>query len=224
MTNKKLSEGVGKKIVEALKKQSEIEINPASSSVALEDMEEIQPNYESQIEASDLDALFGESDAEYSNPKNQFSNEESVFEADEFQSQVIPPQPQASMNHAYNTNNVNAKSSFNDSLMNELDNFEIPGNIAVLKKLINQLPTGVNKHTGAQIIKQTMEALGISMKSVLQEAQQVQEGLNNSGKECYNTIQEYKRQILTLEKQAQSYQKQYSALNELISLFIQTGV
>lgn len=224
MTNKKLSEGVGKKIVEALKKQSEIEINPASSSVALEDMEETQPNYENQIEASDLDALFGESDAEYSNPKNQFSNEESVFEADEFQSQVIPPQPQASMNHSYNTNNINTKSSFNDSLMNELDNFEIPGNIAVLKKLINQLPTGVNKHTGAQIIKQTMEALGISMKSVLQEAQQVQEGLNNSGKECYNTIQEYKRQILTLEKQAQSYQKQYSALNELISLFIQTGV
>ena len=35
-------------------------------------------------------------------------------------------------------------------------------------------------------------------------------------------IQEYKKQILVLEKQSQNYQKQYSALNDLISLFIQT--
>ncbi len=49
------------------------------------------------------------------------------------------------------------------------------------------------------IIKQTMEALGISMKSVLQEAQQVQEGLNNSVTECHGNIQEYKKQILMLK-------------------------
>ena len=79
--------------------------------------------------------------------------------------------------------------------MTELDTFEIPNNIAVLKKLITQLPSGVTRHTGAQIIKQTMEALGISMKSVLQEAQQVQEGLNSSVTECHNNIQEYKKQI-----------------------------
>ena len=35
-------------------------------------------------------------------------------------------------------------------------------------------------------------------------------------------IQEYKRKISALEKQSQNYQKQYSALNDLISLFIQT--
>ena len=40
--------------------------------------------------------------------------------------------------------------------------------------------------------------------------------------QTFATIQEYKKQILTLEKQAQNYQKQYSALNDLISLFIQT--
>lgn len=100
--------------------------------------------------------------------------------------------------------------------------FEMPANIAVLKKLISQLPSGVSRHTGAQIIKQTMEALGISMKSVLQDAQQVQESLKVSARECQGSIQEYKKQILTLEKQSQSYQKQYSALNDLISLFIQT--
>ncbi len=102
------------------------------------------------------------------------------------------------------------------------EQFEMPANITVLKKLISQLPSGVSRHTGAQIIKQTMEALGISMKSVLQDAQQVQENLKVSARECQASIQEYKKQILTLEKQSQSYQKQYSALNDLISLFIQT--
>ena len=100
--------------------------------------------------------------------------------------------------------------------------FDMPSNIAVLKKLISQLPSGVSRHTGAQIIKQTMEALGISMKSVLQDAQQVQESLKVSARECQGNIQEYKKQILSLEKQSQNYQKQYSALNDLISLFIQT--
>ena len=102
------------------------------------------------------------------------------------------------------------------------EQFEMPANITVLKKLISQLPSGVSRHTGAKIIKQTMEALGISMKSVLQDAQQVQENLKVSARECQASIQEYKKQILTLEKQSQSYQKQYSALNDLISLFIQT--
>ena len=95
-------------------------------------------------------------------------------------------------------------------------------NIIILKKLISQLPSGVTRHTGAQIIKQTMEALGISMKNVLKEAQEVQDNLKESAKECQATIQEYKKQITALEKQSQNYQKQYGALNDLISLFIQT--
>ena len=109
-----------------------------------------------------------------------------------------------------------------ENYANDLYNFEVPNNVAVLKKLIAKLPSGVTRQTGAQIIKQTMEALGISMKSVLQDAQQVQENLKVSARECQASIQEYKKQILTLEKQSQSYQKQYSALNDLISLFIQT--
>ena len=109
-----------------------------------------------------------------------------------------------------------------DKYANDLYNFEVPNNVAVLKKLIAKLPSGVTRQTGAQIIKQTMEALGISMKSVLQEAQQLQEQLSTSTKECQATISEYKRQIVTLEEQAQSYKKQYNNLNELVSLFIQT--
>ncbi|MGN0018877.1 MAG: hypothetical protein ACI37S_07550 [Candidatus Gastranaerophilaceae bacterium] len=109
-----------------------------------------------------------------------------------------------------------------DKYANDLYNFEVPNNVAVLKKLIAKLPSGVTRQTGAQIIKQTMEALGISMRSVLQEAQQLQEQLSTSTKECQATISEYKRQIVTLEEQAQSYKKQYNNLNELVSLFIQT--
>ena len=110
------------------------------------------------------------------------------------------------------------------NIPNDIDGFEIPSNVAVLKQLISKLPTGVTKQTGALIIKQTMEALGISMKSVLQEAQQVQEGLNNSARECQASIMEYKRQIGILEKQAQKYQRQYAALNDIISLFVQTNI
>lgn len=109
-----------------------------------------------------------------------------------------------------------------ENYANDLYNFEVPNNVAVLKKLIAKLPSGVTRQTGAQIIKQTMEALGISMKSVLQEAQQLQDQLSSSTKECQATISEYKRQIVTLEEQAQSYKKQYNNLNELVSLFINT--
>lgn len=85
-----------------------------------------------------------------------------------------------------------------------------------------QLPQGVTKQTGAQIIRQTMEALGISMNSVLKEAQQGQDSLTTSAKACMAQIQEYRSNIKTLEKQVQDYKKQAVALNDLISLFIMT--
>lgn len=224
MANKKLSDGVGKKIVEALKKQSEIEINPKS------DNDEVQEDVFTESfsnESSNAQETFQDGDFldnlptdDYlgslaNNENNTFAEEESTISLDEapanaFNQPFISPQPQPHV--------------VTDNFIKELDTFEIPSNISVLKKLISQLPSGVTRHTGAQIIKQTMEALGISMKSVLQEAQQVQEGLSNSAKECHSTIQEYKKQIMLLEKQAQNHQRQYTALNELISLFIQTGV
>lgn len=99
---------------------------------------------------------------------------------------------------------------------------ELPTNVAVLKKLIMQLPAGVSKQVGAQIIRQTIEALGISMNSVLQEAQQVQEGLNSSVTDCTIKIQEYKNQIMQLEANTRDYQRQMAQINDLISLFILT--
>lgn len=196
-----LNEGVGKKIVEALKKQSEIESGvapaipqeePVGLGVDVEALDSItnngllSPDFEEQEEPSaGLDDLFAE---KFDSPMEE-------------------------------------KETFNDFMQREekpADASEMPGNIVVLKKLISQLPSGVTRHTGAQIIRQTMEALGISMKSVLTEAQEVQANLKESSKECQMTIQEYKRKIQNLEKQTQNYQKQYAALNDLISLFIQT--
>ncbi len=225
MATKKLSEGVGKKIVEALKKQSEIEINA--------------PIEEKETESDELESLTEELDDAFD--EDGASSQDTFQEADFLENlptdDFLENLSDKTDDIQLNTNEIQSKATtqpfanyqqpmppVNENTLKELDNFEIPSNISVLKKLISQLPSGVSRHTGAQIIKQTMEALGISMKSVLQEAQQVQEGLNNSAKECFSTVQEYKKQIIVLEKQAQNYQKQYSALNELISLFIQTGV
>lgn len=217
MANKRLSDGVGKKIVDALKKQSEIEINAIPSD---ENQGELELLAEESIETGfdSIENPFQESP--------QVDEPQEYFEDHAFAEQNINVAPQPTFEEPITSQPfVNYQQPpIQESFMSELDTFEIPGNIAVLKKLITQLPAGVTRHTGAQIIKQTMEALGISMKSVLQEAQQVQDGLNNSAKECYSTIQEYKKQIMILEKQAQNHQKQYAALNELISLFIQTGV
>lgn len=234
MANRKLSDGVGKKIVEALKKQSEIEVNPSPKNKSDEDLEaltnELTDAFNNQV--PEIENAFQEEEfsvEEAPEQDNYFENIKSD-ESENFVSKENPLMDETTIKPASPAESQSFASyqqptpAIHDSFISELDTFEIPTNIAVLKKLITQLPSGVTRHTGAQIIKQTMEALGISMKSVLQEAQQVQDGLNNSGKECYSTIQEYKKQILQLEKQAQNYQKQYSALNELISLFIQTGV
>jgi len=189
------NESVGKKIVEALKRQAENM-----------DMEETVDK--SLFEDSTTDIVSTE----------KFETKEDFF--------AEPDMPAKS--NFFDDIEANKDSLFNETVTsspimeNSTETFEMPSNIAVLKKLISQLPSGVSRHTGAQIIKQTMEALGISMKSVLQDAQQVQESLKISARECQSNIQEYKKQILALEKQSQNYQKQYSALNDLISLFIQT--
>ena len=185
---------VGKKIVEALKKQAEnidAQIDDAfNESVSSEPIE----NNSFDTLSSDI---FAES-ANQTESTNFFDDVEDSVDPFAVEDTAVMPKVQ------------------------DAESFEMPANITVLKKLISQLPSGVSRHTGAQIIKQTMEALGISMKSVLQDAQQVQESLKVSARECQASIQDYKKQIMTLEKQSQSYQKQYSALNDLISLFIQT--
>ena len=52
-----------------------------------------------------------------------------------------------------------------------------------------------------------MEALGISMSNVLQEARQVQDSFENNTRECQNNIIEYRKQITILEAKVQQYQR-----------------
>ena len=198
-----LNEGVGKKIVEALKKQTELENSSFSANMS-------QPEQSSLgVDVTALDGITnnGLLPADFDTAgDSQASDMDDLFDSKFSDSSAT-------------------QETFNDFMNREEktpENAEMPGNIIILKKLITQLPSGVTRHTGAQIIRQTMEALGISMKSVLTEAQEVQNNLKESTKECQMTIQEYKRKITNLEKQTQNYQKQYSALNDLISLFIQT--
>ncbi len=216
MVSNRITEGVGKKIVEALKKQSDIEIqnvveNPAP---VVEDIHSTNDNPEIEYtseQEDDFDTQQDINDQVEIEPNNNFESQND-FQSSNMstfsQPSILTPPP------------IIEK----DNFASDLEGFEIPTNIAVLKQLINQLPAGVSKQTGAQIIKQTMEALGISMKSVLQEAQQVQESLNNSARECQTSIMEYKKQINVLEKQSHKLQKQYAALNDIISLFIQTNI
>ena len=209
MTNNRITDGVGKKIVEALKMQTEVEVAPVSE-VETDDFEFIEEvNTEDQVEPEVMN--FEEEDI-----VEDEITPEPVFTQPVFTEPVFtePVTPQININ-------IQPQQSFMSS---DLDGFEIPANVAVLKQLITKLPTGVTKQTGALIIKQTMEALGISMKSVLQEAQQVQENLNTSSRNCQASIMEYKKQIGILEQQAQKYQRQYAALNDIISLFVQTNI
>ena len=203
MASNRITEGVGKKIVEALKQQSDIEINPVHE----EEDSFSTPSYE-------------ETETEVIQPQNN----EFVTSNNTFENIQEPKTEQSSFTFA-NSQQIN--DAFNSNLMNfqrkdaipPVEDFELPANVAVLKQLINKLPSGVSKQTGAQIIKQTMEALGISMTGVLREAQQVQENLNQSVRDCQTNILEYKKQISVLEAQAQKYQRQFAVVNDIISLF-----
>lgn len=206
MATNRMTEGVGKKIVEALKQQSDIEITPVKE----------EDNFSTPVyEVSDNNEVI--------QPQQNILADEDETQVNEHTETVHP-----SFNFA-NSQNINE--TFNSTLMSfqqkenmqAIEDFELPPNVAVLKQLINKLPSGVTKQTGAQIIKQTMEALGISMTGVLQEAQQVQESLNQSVRDCQTNILEYKKQISMLETQAQKYQRQFATVNDIISLFIQTS-
>ena len=211
MVSNKITEGVGKKIVEALKQQSDLEIQKVVETPAPQVEESASPEIEFTTNEDENAPQFVNSEED--NNESSFNGGMSESFNNNFStSSMMFSQPSPS--------HMIGKNDF----ASELDGFEIPTNVAVLKQLINQLPAGVSRQTGAQIIKQTMEALGISMKSVLQEAQQVQESLNNSSRECQASILEYRKQISLLEQQSQKFQKQYAALNDIISLFVQTNL
>lgn len=213
-----MNDGVGKKIVEALKMQSaehsdgEVFVNddPEITEIS-EPVEEV-----AQVPMAEETPLVHENNV-YSQPVSDLQMK--VQSQLQFQA-ATQPQFQSNIDSAFNQSLVQNLGS--QSFEQLQDDFDYPANVAVLKQLIAKLPTGVSKQTGALIIKQTMEALGISMGSVLQEAKQVQETLLNNAKECQNSVVEYRKQIGILEARAQQYQKQSAVMNDIINLFIQT--
>ena len=208
MINNRITEGVGKKIVEALKQQNDdIEIKTVSSDVTMETPVTTPQETEEKLSQSLQEAVDA---VEVEAPQSQTFN----F------SQIAKPQENF-MQSGFGMNSQMYNQQTPD--LSAVDDMDLPSNVAVLKQLITKLPANVSKQTGALIIRQTMEALGISMNSVLNEAQQVQENLNNSALECQNSIVEYKKQINILEAQTQKFQRQYAAVNDIISLFVQTN-
>ena len=213
----RISDNVGKKIVEALRMQNK-------------SVESAQTEDENTIIESEAEISTGAK----SEPTEEFDNTE--------------PQVQGSINFEHENNiNIDVNSLMEDSIKPQINldtvlqntinenlgviNFneeqkdiEYPNNVAILSHLISKLPAGVTKQTGAIIIKQTMEALGIPIKSVLKEAQQYQESLSSRARECQKNIIDYKKQISTLEIKTQQYQKQAVAMNNIINLFISTGI
>ncbi len=210
MVNNRMTEGVGKKIVDALKKQTDVEIMPQET---VEDVSIQTKNIEEPVYNEPMPPF----DFLQDGAQGQKNNIET---SNDFMS--IPTKT------TYNFGTIPEKQQAPSPISNETftgnsEVFELPANVEVLRQLIAKIPSNVSKQTGAQIIKQTMEALGISMKSVLQEAQAVQENLNASARECQNSIAECRKQIGLLENQTQKIHRQYSMLNDIISLFIQAG-
>ena len=194
MQERELPKNMGKKIVDALKQQDfENSTDMASENV----MDSF--NESDDISLEGLDDTVAESSFDFGGSAKDY-------------------QPVFSVNEEQVAANPDLKLSIENE--EDVEEFEMPNNINVLKRLISQLPTGVPRQTGAQIIRQTIEALGIPMKTVLQDAQRVRDCLNSSIKDCNYTIQEYKSNIRTLEKQAASYQKQLNKLNDIIGLLV----
>lgn len=239
------NDGVGKKIVEALKKQSnqEVELAPEYVEPQEEILQEVQPEESFETIESEVESLYSGQFEQEKEPavedrfeikeepvsNNVFVETPVVENKAETSTFSFEQQPQTTYTEPQGWNFSQVQEPEQPVFapqqpvtvpVQTAKQFDMPPNVSVLKKLIAQLPTGVTKQTGAQIIKQTMEALGISMSTVLHEAQKVQDDMNESIKNCMMSIQEYKNNIKNLEKQGLDYQRQVNQLNDLISLFI----
>jgi hypothetical protein len=207
----RISDNVGKKIVEALRMQSApveekpVEVQDKVEETIIEQEEITEP----QIHEEDLPAVEENNDANSSKMTLDISS-------------ILNNNPAPDIDTIFQ-NTLNQNLGTIDVTDVKAD-FDYPNNVAILTHLIAKLPAGVTKQTGALIIRQTMEALGIPMKSVIREAQQVQEALTSRARECQKNIIEYKKQIATLEVKGQQYQKQAVSMNDIINLFLNTGV
>lgn len=219
MAINKINDSVGKKIVEALKMQA-----PEESTKNEQVEEEIQDNNVMFLDKEEAPEF---SNSNSDNTKEDYSNSLNSDIQSTVQPSVSPESVQPQIKPINNQSFID--NAFAQSLAQNIgytqvpDDFNYPANVAVLKQLIAKLPTGVSKQTGAIIIKQTMEALGIPMQSVIQEARQVQESLNNNARECQANIVDYRKQISILEAKSQQYVRLSAEMNDIISLFVQSG-
>ena len=212
MADSKMNDSVGRKIVEALKMQST-------------DVQEETPVNE--VSGGDVDS---QNEDTFNNDgfnldSQNFSNDLPSDIQLKIQNQLKEPvQPQFQSSYIDNAFQQSLARNLgdNDTFAQVPDDFDYPANVAVLRQLIAKLPAGVSKQTGATIIRQTMEALGISMQAVIQEAKQVQGTLIENSKECQSNILEYKKQIGILESKSQQYKRQSAVMNDIINLFIQS--
>lgn len=212
MADSKMNDSVGRKIVEALKMQS------------TDVQEETPVNEVSEVDVdSQNEDAFNNDD--FNMDSQNFSNDLPSDIQLKIQNQLKEPvQPQFQSSYIDNAFQQSLARNLgdNDTFAQVPDDFDYPANVAVLRQLIAKLPAGVSKQTGATIIRQTMEALGISMQAVIQEAKQVQGTLIENSKECQSNILEYKKQIGILESKSQQYKRQSAVMNDIINLFIQS--
>lgn len=119
------------------------------------------------------------------------------------------------------TPSYNAAAPQNEPEMHDYDIYaEYSGNVKTLVQLVNDLPEGVTKQTGAQIIRLTMEAMGISMETVLSDAQAVQSEMLEAVRNNIKKIEEFKTVIRKLESEIRFHQGKANELSEIIDLFI----
>lgn len=217
MADSKMNDSVGRKIVEALKMQS----TDVQDETPVDTVSEV--NVASQNEDSfdndDLNDDFNLDSQTFSN--TDLPSDIQLKIQNQLKEPVQPQFPSSYIDNAFQQSLARNLGS-NDSFAQVPDDFDYPANVAVLRQLIAKLPAGVSKQTGATIIRQTMEALGISMQAVIQEAKQVQGTLIENSKECQSSILEYKKQIGILEAKSQQYKRQSAVMNDIINLFIQS--
>lgn len=226
MTRNQLPDGVGKKIVEALKRQAEADITPITKKE-----DNISNDISNNIPLTEIQDL---KEVPYEQPINEEASDNVIVEEETFNLpsgiyQEKPEESDSTKNIDQNNNIINRQEQYlyQENIKNQTlygtSQINIPANVATLKNLIATLPAGVTKQTGAQIIRQTLEAMGLPMTNVLKEAQGLQDELKSSTRECMLKIQDYKTQILQLENSVQEYQKNISQINDLISLFLLTN-
>ena len=212
MADSKMNDSVGRKIVEALKMQS------------TDVQEETPVNEVSEVDVdSQKEDTFNNDDfnLDSQNFSNDLPSDIQLKIQNQLKEPVQPPFQSSYIDNAFQQS-LARNLGDNDTFAQVPDDFDYPANVAVLRQLIAKLPAGVSKQTGATIIRQTMEALGISMQAVIQEAKQVQGTLIENSKECQSNILEYKKQIGILESKSQQYKRQSAVMNDIINLFIQS--